>query len=269
VIVTAAGDIAGGDSGSNDEATAALVEQINPAVALTLGDNAYESGTLAEYQTEYAPSWGAFKAKTRPTPGNHEYDSTGAQGYYDYFNGVGQAGGPAGPSGKGYYSFDAGSWHLIALNPHVSASEGSAQEQWLKADLAAHPSRCTLAFWHEPRFTSGSEHGNDTSVGPFWDDLYAAGAELVLSGHNHQYERFAPQDPNAKADPARGIREFVVGTGGAGLYGFDASPQPNSEVRDDTSHGVLELTLRQGSYDWKYVPIAGKSFTDAGTTSCH
>jgi hypothetical protein len=157
---------------------------------------------------------------------------------------------------------------LIALNPHVSASQGSAQEQWLKADLAAHPNQCTLASWHEPRFTSGSEHSNDDSVAPFWDDLYAAGAELVINGHNHQYERFAPQDPSGTADPARGIREFVVGTGGAGLYSF-ASPQPNSEVRDDTSHGVLQLTLHPGSYSWRFVPIAGDSFTDSGTATCH
>jgi hypothetical protein len=269
VVVTAAGDIAGGDSGTNDEATAAVVARIDPSVALTLGDNAYVSGTLSEYQSEYAPSWGAFKAKTRPAPGNHEYDSTNAQGYYDYFNGVGSADGPAGPTGKGYYSFDAGSWHLIALNPHVSASQGSAQEQWLKADLASHPNRCTLAYWHEPRFTSGSEHSGDDSVAPLWDDLYAAGAELVLNGHNHQYERFAPQDPGGRADPAHGIREFVIGTGGGGLYSFNTTPQPNSEVRDDSSHGVLQLTLQPGSYTWTFVPIAGDTFTDSGSASCH
>jgi hypothetical protein len=263
-VVTVAGDIAG----TNDEATAALVEGINPEVALTVGDNAYPSGTLSEYMSNYDPSWGRFKAKTRPTPGNHEYHSTNAQGYYDYFNGAGQPDGPAGPSGKGYYSFNLGSWHLIALNPHVSASTGSTQEQWLRQDLATNGGHCTLAFWHEPRFTSGAEHSNDTSVAPFWQDLYTAKADLVLNGHNHQYERFAPQNPNGTADPANGIREFVVGTGGAGLYDF-ASPQPNSEVRNATTQGVLKLTLHQGSYDWKFVPVAGQSFTDSGTATCH
>jgi hypothetical protein len=267
-VVTVAGDIAGGDAGSNDDATAALVQAINPNVALTVGDNAYVAGTLAEYMADYDPTWGRFKAKTRPSPGNHEYDSTNAQGYYDYFNGTGQPDGPAGPTGKGYYSFNLANWHLIALNPHISASTGSAQEQWLKADLAANGSRCTLAYWHEPRFTSGAEHSNDTSVAPFWQDLYAAKADLVLNGHNHQYERFAPQDPNANADPTNGIREFVVGTGGAGLYAF-STPQPNSEVRNATTHGVLKLTLHQGSYDWQFAPIAGQTFTDSGSANCH
>jgi hypothetical protein len=267
-VVTIAGDIAGGDAGTNDTATSNLVLNVKPTAALTAGDNAYVSGTLSEYQSDYDPTWGRFKSITRPAPGNHEYDSTGAQGYYDYFDGLGANTGPAGTRGQGYYSFDVGTWHLIALNPHVSASAGSPQEQWLKADLAAHPSHCTLAYWHEPRFTSGSVHSNDTSVGPFWSDLYAAGADLVINGHNHQYERFAPQDPTGKADPAGGIREFVAGTGGAGLYSF-ASPQPNSEVRDDTSHGVLKLTLHPSSYDWQFVPIAGDSFTDAGSGTCH
>lgn len=264
--VAVAGDIA--DDGSGDTATSNLVVNLVPDLVLTAGDNAYQDGSLAQYQTYYDPTWGRFKSKTRPAPGNHEYHTSGAAGYFDYFNGVGATTGPAGTRGQGYYSFDVGAWHLIALNNYVSMSAGSAQEQWLKADLSQNTGRCTLAYWHEPRFTSGAEHSNNTSVGPLWNDLYAAGADLVLNGHNHQYERFAPQDPSGNADATKGIREFVVGTGGAGLYAF-GTPQPNSEVRDATANGVLELTLHQGSYDWSFVPVAGESFTDSGTAACH
>jgi hypothetical protein len=266
--VTIAGDISGGDAGDEPNVTASLVEGIDPTVALTAGDNAYMAGTLSEYMTYYDPTWGRFKTKTRPSPGNHEYDSTGAQGYYDYFDGTGQSDGPAGPRGKGYYSFDVGSWHLIALNPHIDSSTGSPQEQWLRADLANHPGHCTLAYWHEPRFTSGDVHSNDTSVAPFWQDLYAAKADVVVNGHNHEYERFAPQNPDGIADATNGIREFVAGTGGAGLYGF-GTVQPNSQVRNNTAHGVLKLTLHQGSYDWSFVPVPGETFTDSGSATCH
>ena len=267
-IVTIAGDISGGDAGGNANVTANLVESINPTVALTTGDNAYTAGTLSEYMTYYDPTWGRFKSRTRPAPGNHEYDSTDAQGYYDYFDGVGQSNGPAGPRGKGYYSFNLGAWHLIALNPHIDTSTGSPQEQWLRADLVSNPGKCTLAYWHEPRFTSGSVHSNETGVASFWQDLYAARADLVFNGHNHQYERFAPQNPDGLADTANGIREFVVGTGGAGLYGF-GTPGPNSEIRNGSTHGVLKLTLHQGSYEWSFVPVPGDIFTDSGSGSCH
>jgi hypothetical protein len=264
--VVVAGDIA--DDGSGDSATSDLVVGLDPDVALTTGDNAYPDGALSDYQSYYAPTWGRFRAKTRPVPGNHEYHTAGAAGYFDYFNGAGVSDGPAGVRGRGYYSFDVGAWHLIALNNYVSMSAGSAQEQWLRQDLAANSGQCTLAYWHEPRFTSGAEHTNNTATGPLWQALYAAGADVVLNGHNHQYERFAPQDPNGSADPANGIREFVVGTGGAGLYAF-ATPQPNSEVRNATANGVLELTLHQDSYAWSFKPVAGATFTDSGSSTCH
>jgi len=262
-VVTIAGDIA--DDGSGDAGTAQVVTAINPDKVLTAGDNAYPDGTLGDYQTWYEPTWGAFKAKTRPAPGNHDYHTSGAAGYFDYFNGLGVQTGPAGTRGQGYYSFDVGTWHLIALNNYVSMAAGSAQEQWLRTDLASHTGQCTLAYWHEPRFTSGAEHSNNTETAPFWADLYTAHADVVINGHNHQYERFARQSPSGVADSA-GIREFVVGTGGAGLYAFGTT-QPNSEVRNSTTHGALKLTLHSGSYDWSFQPSDG-TFTDSGTTGC-
>jgi hypothetical protein len=262
-VVAVAGDIA--DDGNGDSGTAQVVQRINPDRVLTVGDGAYPDGALADYKSWYDPTWGAFKAKTRPAPGNHDYHTSGAPGYFDYFDGAGVASGPAGDRGKGYYSFDLGSWHLIALNNYVPMSAGSAQETWLKADLAAHPG-CTLAYWHEPRFTSGAEHANSTSTAPLWNDLYAAGADVVVNGHNHQYERFARQNPQGGADPANGIREFVAGTGGAGLYSF-GTIQPNSEVRNGITHGVLKLTLHPSSYEWQFVPSDG-TFADSGSTAC-
>jgi chitodextrinase len=255
-VIAAAGDIC--NSATSCAPTADLLDAIKPDGVLTLGDNAYNSGTLTEYNTYYRPNWGRQDAIVYPNPGNHEYDTTDAQGYFDYFGA--RAPGP-------YYSYDLGSWHLLSLNSELSVSVGSAQETWLKADLAAHPAQCVLAYWHRPRFSSGSSHGSSTTYATFWNDLYAAGAEIVLNGHEHNYERFAPQNPSAVADP-KGIREFVVGTGGASHYSFDA-PIANSEVRDNTSFGVLKLTLHPDSYDWQFVPVAGASFTDSGSTSCH
>ena len=270
-VVAIAGDIAGGDAGPNDEATAKVVESIDPVVALTAGDNAYPDGTLANYMEpgSYADTWGRFKAKTRPVPGNHEYHDAAQQapGYFDYFNGVGNTTGPAGERGKGYYSFDVGAWHLVALNSNISMSASSPQTQWLRQDLAANPG-CTLAYWHHPRFTSGVHHSGSTWTKPIWDVLYEHGADVVVAGHNHNYERFAPQDPDGRADPVDGIREFVSGAGGAGLYGFSTT-QPNSEVRNADTHGVLKLTLHRDRYDWQFVPVAGKTFTDTGSSRCH
>src|SRR6185369_17671028 len=192
-------------------------------------------------------------------------------GYYDYFNGAGSLTGPAGEPGKGYYTFHNGAWRLFALNSNCSAAGGcgvgSPQEVWLKAQLAAHPAPCTLAFWHHPRFSSG-EHGNSTATQALWQDLYDANADVVLVGHDHDYERFAPQDPTGVSDPARGIREFVVGTGGRSHYAI-GTPAPNSEVRNSDTFGVLRLTLHPSSYDWKFVPEAGGTFTDSGTGYCH
>jgi hypothetical protein len=254
-VITAAGDICG--SATDCAGTEALIAAINPVRVLTLGDNAYDAGTLTEYQTEYAPNWGTQLGKTSPSPGNHEYDTPGATGYYGYFGS--RAPGP-------YYSYDVGTWHLISLTGDIDHSAGSPEESWLKADLLAHPGQCILAYWHEPRFSSGAEHGSDSSFDPFWRDLYAAGADIVLNGHDHEYERFAPQNPSGLADPA-GIREFVVGTGGVSHYTF-AAPIANSQIRDNTSFGVLKLTLHAFSYDWQFVPVAGATFSDAGSGSC-
>ena len=262
--LVAAGDIA--VCGSNgDEQTAALIDSI-PGTVATLGDNAYDSGSPSEFANCYGPSWGRHKARTRPVAGNHEYQTSGAAGHFGYF------GAAAGEPGKGWYSFDLGNWHVVALNSNCGSvggcGTGSPQETWLRADLAARPAACTLAMWHHPRFSSGTEHGSSTATRALWQALYDANAELVLVGHEHHYERFAPQTANGMADPQRGIRQFTVGTGGRGHYGF-GSPIANSEVRHTGTFGVMKLTLRSNSYDWQFVPVAGKTFTDTGSGPCH
>ena len=254
-VIAAAGDICA--NATDCAGTANLIDAIDPTRVLALGDNAYQDGTIDQYDAYYDPNWGRFKAKTSPVPGNHDYHTAGGGGYFAYFG----AQAPA-----EYYSYDVGSWHLIALDGEIAHGAGSAQETWLRNDLTAHPATCTLAYWHEPRFSSGY-HGSNSSFDPFWRDLYAAGVDVVLNGHDHDYERFAPQTPDGAADP-NGIREFVVGTGGDSHYSF-STPIANSEMRDNTSYGVLQLTLHPGSYDWQFLPITGASFTDAGTTSCH
>jgi hypothetical protein len=216
----------------------------------------------------YHPTWGRVKSISHPVIGNHEGSGTG---YYDYFNGVGVADGPAGPRGKGWYSFDVGTWHLVALNSNcdaVDCTAGSEQEEWLRADLAAHRTSCTLAFWHHPRYSSGHDD-NNTFVQPLWEALDDAGAEIVLSGHSHDYERVAPVDPDGTVDQAEGIRQFVVGTGGAFFTGGLGSRIPQSEAAQNTTFGVLFLTLHPTSYDWRFVPEAGETFTDSGSTACH
>lgn len=273
-VIAAAGDIACSqtESRSNSsefkcqmQATADLLKAQPFAAVLPLGDLQYPSGTLLDFQTAYQPTWGSIKDISRPIAGNHEYGNAGASGYFQYF------GPAAGDPQKGYYSYDLGSWHLIALNSNCQevggCGVGSPQEQWLKADLAAHPAKCTLAYWHHPRFSSAM-HGNNRSYDAFWQDLYAAGSEIVLSAHDHSYERFAPQTPTAKTDAKRGIREFVVGTGGKNLYPFVAT-QANSEVRNNDTYGVLQLTLHTNSYSWQFLPIQGQTFTDSGSGMCH
>src|SRR5688572_3481171 len=257
-VFVGAGDISN-CSRTQDEATAQLLDNISGTV-FTLGDNVYPDGTASQFSDCYGPTWGRHKNRTRPSPGNHDYHVNGASAYYNYF------GAAAGDSSKGYYSYNLGAWHIIALNSEISHSAGSAQEQWLRNDLAANSSVCTLAYWHKPRFSSG-QHGNITSTQTLWQALYDDGADVILNGHDHTYERFAPQNPNGQADSSRGIREFVVGTGGAGLYPFP-SIQPNSQVRNNTTYGVLKLTLHSTSYDWQFVPIAGQSFTDSGSSNC-
>jgi hypothetical protein len=275
--VAAAGDIAcdpssasfngGLGSGLNcrQRATSDLLVAGAYDAVLALGDIQYEDGAGTKFTASYDPSWGRVKSITKPVPGNHEYQTPGATGYYGYF------GPEAGDPAKGYYSFDVGSWHLIALNSNCAevngCGAGSTQEQWLRADLAAHSSaQCTLAYWHHPRFSSGA-HGNDSAYQPLWQALYDANADLVLVGHDHEYERFAPQTPTGAIDAARGIREFVVGTGGKEVRPF-STIRPNSEVRDAASLGILELTLGAGAYEWRYVPAVG-SVADAGSASCH
>jgi hypothetical protein len=256
-VLVGAGDIAAGGAA---EATARLLDQI-PGTVFTTGDNAYPDGTASDFAQRYEPTWGRHKARTRPSPGNHDYHSSGAGPYFDYF------GANAGPAGRGYYSYDLGDWHIISLNSNVSMSAGSAQEQWLRADLAANTKDCILAYWHHPRFSSGT-HGSSTSSQPLWQALYEAGAEIVVVGHDHNYQRFAPQTPSGQADPSRGIRQFVAGMGGAGLYQF-STPIANTEAYNTNTYGVLKLTLGPGTYAWEFVPVAGGTYRDSGTGTCH
>ena len=263
-VLVGAGDIADCPNYSGAEATAKLLDAI-PGEVFTAGDDAYPSGTAQQFHDCYGPTWGRFKDRTRPSPGNHEFHSGGATPYFDYF------GGNAGDPTEGYYSYDIGAWHAIVLNSECDqvggCQSGSAQEEWLQQDLHSHPAICTLAYWHKPLFSSGGTHGNDLEMKPFWDDLYAAHAAIVINGHDHDYERFAQQDPDGKSDPAHGIREFVVGTGGKSHRPF-AKPLPTSEVRDWSAYGVLKLTLHAKSYDWEFIPEAGKTFHDSGSGPC-
>lgn len=257
-ILVGAGDIADCDSGG-DEATASLLDSI-PGTVFTAGDNAYDDGAAAEFDACYEPTWGRHKNRTRPTPGNHDYHTDGASGYFGYF------GSAAGDPTQGYYSYDLGAWHVVALNSNIARDPGSEQIQWLTADLAASNAACTVAYFHHPRFSSGA-HQNSESQETFWEVLYAAGADVVLAGHDHDYERFAPQDPTGTADPTTGIRQFVVGTGGRSLRPFD-QVQPNSEFRDASNHGVLKLSLYGGGYDWEFIATDG-TVRDSGSDTCH
>jgi len=263
-VLVGAGDIADCQDLSGAEATAQLLEKI-PGTVMAVGDLAYPDGKPENFAC-YDKTWGRVKDRTRPAPGNHEFHSAGAAYYFQYFGGV------AGESSKGYYSYELGTWHIIVLNSECFEAGGcdkdSAQGKWLSEDLVAHPAACTLAYFHKPLFSSGGAHGDDLTIKPLWDALYLANADVVVSGHDHDYERFAPQTPDGKADPLRGIREFVAGTGGKNHRPFGA-PHANSEVRDTTTFGVLKLTLLPGRYQWEFVPEAGKSFTDSGSGSCH
>jgi 3',5'-cyclic AMP phosphodiesterase CpdA len=263
-VLVGAGDIADCGEIEGAEKTAALLDHI-PGTVFTLGDNAYTSGTAKQFRDCYGPTWGRHLERTRPAVGNHDYRTKGAAAYFAYF------GAAAGPPDKGYYSYDLGKWHVVVLNSNCSEVGGcgadSAQERWLRRDLAEHPALCTAAMWHHPRFSS-AEHGDDPGLRYLWKALYEGGAELVLSGHDHTYERFAPEDADGNLDPARGIRQFVVGTGGRHEYEFE-NIEKNSEVRDNRTFGVLKLTLHPDSYDWQFVPVEGGTFTDSGTAKCH
>ena len=269
-ILVGAGDIADTPSGRSgaDEATALLLDGLvtaNPGrvTVFVAGDNAYENGSATDYASYYDPTWGRHKAITKPVPGNHEYQTAGAAGYYGYF------GAAAGDPAKGYYAYDLGAWRIYALNSELVHGAGSTQEQWLRADLAAHTgTTCVAAYWHRPRFSSG-DHGSDSSFSAFWQALYDYNAELVLVGHDHNYQRFAPQTAGGARDDARGLREFVVGTGGRSFYAFP-TPITNTEAWNTSTHGVLKLTLHATSYDFQFVPIAGQTYTDSGTgVACH
>lgn len=264
-----AGDIAGCDNIAGAQATAKLIEQI-PGTVFAAGDLAYDHGTESEFQSCYDPTWGIFKDRTKPAPGNHEYNGSNAVGYFRYW------GNQAGDPKKGYYSYDLGSWHIVVLNtncdvPSLGAcGAGSPEETWLREDLAAHLNSCIVAYGHHALFSSGffTRHARHTELQPFWQDLYAVHADLVLAGHEHSYERFAPQDPQGNLDELHGIRQITVGTGGKShtLLGL---AQANSEVRNDNTYGVLKLTLSPGKYKWEFIPEAGRSFRDSGEGSCH
>jgi hypothetical protein len=263
-VLIGAGDIADCTDLSGAEATAKLLEQ-NTGTVMAVGDLAYPDGSKENFDC-YDKTWGRVKARTRPAVGNHEFHSTGATFYFKYF------GAAAGDAKEGYYSYELGTWHIVVLNSECAevggCNAGSRQEKWLRGDLAAHPAACTLAYWHKPLFSSGGKHGDDPEIKPLWQALYEANADVVVNGHDHDYERFAPQDPDAKADARRGIREFVAGTGGKNHRAF-AEPHANSEVRNADAFGVLKLTLKPGGYDWQFIPEPGKNFTDAGSGVCH
>lgn len=264
--VLVAGDIAEGTAESGEELTARLIER-RRGLVMTAGDNAYESGTLAEFRAHYAPTWDRFLGRTRPTPGNHEYYTAGATGYFDYF-------GPrAGPGDRGYYSLTAGSWRIYALDSEacetdVGCAPGSPQHTWLKRQLARHDARCSMAVFHTPLFSSGF-HGNEPRVRPLVRLLYQSGDELIVNGHEHDYERMAPARPSGKVDRKRGVQQFIVGTGGAELRGTGDREVAHSRVFSDEAWGVLRLRLRAGSYSWKFLPVEGQTFTDEGTRRCH
>jgi hypothetical protein len=263
-ILVGAGAIAGCES-SNDEATAALVAAV-PGTVFTVGDNAFPSGSLQDFEDCYGPSWGAFLDRTRPAVGTHEYQTPGAAGYFDYF------GNAAGKPKKGYYAYNLGQWRIYVLNANCSqiggCSRGSPQERWLRADLKAHPKACIGAYWQLARFSSG-RFGDDSRVEAFWKDLYQYGAEFVINGHDHNYQRYAPMDPTGRSDPTGGIREFIVGTGGYGHTRVQPGPIPNREVANDQTYGVLRLMLHKDSYEWQFLATGDASFTDSGAEACH
>jgi hypothetical protein len=261
----AAGDIASCNS-TGDEATAALLAGRPNAQVATLGDNVYENGTPAEFANCYEPTWGREKARTHPALGNQEYGVFRAGGYFAEF---GAAAGDNAP--LGWYSYDLGSWHVVVLNSNcdvVGCATGGSQETWLRADLASHPARCTLAVWHHPRFSSGTTYGSNVNLTSLYAALYDLGVDVLLTAHESNYERFAPLNAAGQPDDVRGVREFVVGTGGRSHLPL-GPPVPGSEVRNDNTFGLLALTLRPTSYQWQFVPEAGKSFTDSGSTNCH
>jgi len=262
IVFIGAGDIAHCSS-TGDEATAALLDNIAGTV-FTAGDNAYNDGADTDFSRCYEPSWGRHKTRTRPSPGNHDYYTSGASGYFAYY------GANAGPAGQGYYSYDLGDWHIVSLNSNVSMSASSPQVAWLTADLAGSAKRCTLAYWHHPRFSAGT-HGSSTDPEPLWQALYDAGADVIVQGHDHNYQRFAPLTPTGAPDPVNGIRSWVAGMGGRSHYNF-STPIAHTEAYNTSTYGLLKFILSNDgsdSYAWEFVPVAGQSYTDSGTAACH
>lgn len=265
-VLVGAGDIADCKPTSGDEATAALLDSI-PGVVFTAGDNAYRNGSADDFANCYEPTWGRHKWRTYPVVGNHEYKTPGASAYFDYF------GERAGDPSKGYYSYDVAEWHIVVLNSNNAAEHGlsaeswAEQERWLRDDLAQNQTPCLAAYWHHPLFSSGVWHVQ--WMQGIWDILYAAGADIAITGHEHFYERFAPQTSDGTADPEHGLREFVVGTGGRDFPHEFEAPHPNSEVRRSHLYGVLKLTLHEASYEWEFISVAGQTFSDTGEQGCH
>lgn len=264
VVVLAAGDIAScGNSGS---AQTAAILAANDGTILVLGDEAYPSGTAQQFKDCYAPTWGKFLDRTRPVPGNHEYLTPYAVDYFSYF------GAAAGDPTKGYYSFDLGAWHVVALNSncdHIGGCGASAPEiEWLKNDLATHPAKCTLAYWHVPRFSSGL-HGSNEAMQSLWQTAVEHGVDVVLNGHDHMYERLSPMDADGNRDEQSGSREFVVGTGGANTHYNFGKALATSEARDNTTFGVLKLTLHSSGYDWDFLPVDVGAYADSGSGTCN
>jgi hypothetical protein len=266
VTIAAAGDISEAEVGHQVD-TANLVADGGYDAVLLLGDDQYPAGRIEDYRKYFDPTWGRFLDRMHPSPGNHEYVTPNGAGYFEYF------GARAGEPGKGYYSYDLGAWHLIALNTNnacraVPCDAQSEQVKWLRADLEAHKNRCTLAYFHHPRFCSGAHHGNFSGASGIWDVLYEYDVDVVLNGHEHIYERFDPQDPSGRPDEKRGIRELVIGTGGAENYPMGTT-QPNSAMRYSGAFGILKMTLKPGSYDWEFVSVKPGELTDKGTGACH
>lgn len=256
-VVLAAGDV--GQCDSPGAALTGALLQKHPGSILGLGDFAYPNGTAEEFRRCYEPAWGAFKQRIHPAPGNHDYRTPGAAGYFAYFG--------ARTGDRDYYSFDVGAWHVVSLNSNRELEPGSPQLQWLDEDLRKNRQRCVLAFWHHPRFSS-ARRGSDPRTQAFWEVLYRHGASIVLAAHDHDYERFPPMNDQGERDDGRGIRSFVVGTGGAKLYEA-GTRHPLSQVWDGSTWGVLKLTLREDAYDWEFLPAADGQFKDAGTASCN
>jgi len=255
-MLVGAGDIA--DCGPGAALTAALLDRLDGTV-FTAGDNAYPAGARADYQNCYEPTWGRHRSRTRPAPGNHDYTTPYASAYFEYY------GANAGPFGLGYYSYTLGAWHVISLNSEIDVSTGSAQLQWLRADIAANPARCTAVYWHRPLYSNGN-HGGDPRMQDLWRTIYDLDVDLAIAAHDHVYQRFAPQDASGRIDWARGIRQFVVGTGGARAYPI-RSISANSEAAASVL-GVVAFTLESERYSWRFVGV-DNTFHDEGSAACH